>query len=170
MAVTESLSRALGDLSEVHKVATRYFKSVHLWFPILSDTSYHGRLPSIFSHPCAKFSLLTLSLALITTIPPETESWESFRPLYMLVKSSIAVVEATNVHSLEIVQARLLVALFETGHGIEPAAYISIASTARAAAAIGLNQEPDSYPEEWVARRKHEERSRVWWGIVMLDR
>jgi len=107
---------------------------------------------------------------LITTIPPETESWESFRPLYMLVKSSIAVVEAANVHSLEIVQARLLVALFEIGHGIEPAAYISIASTARAAAAFGLNQEPDSHPDEWVAYRRHEERSRVWWGIVMLDR
>lgn len=160
MAVTENLSRVVGDLFALRKVAERYFSSIHLWFPILSELSFDERLSRAFSGPCAEFSLLSLSLALITTIPPEDEARDSFSSLYMLVKSSIAVVEAANIHTLKVVQARLLVSLFEAGHDIEPAAYISIAATARAAAAIGLNK----------GNEMSEEGSRVWWGIVMLDR
>lgn len=160
IAVTENLSCVVGDLFALRKVAGRYFSSIHVWFPILSESSYDERLSRAFSKPCAEFSLLSLSLALITTIPPEDDVWDSFSSLYMLVKSSIAVVEAANIYSLEVVQARLLVSLFEVGHDIEPAAYISIAATARAAAAIGLNK----------GNEMSEEGSRVWWGIVMLDR
>jgi hypothetical protein len=89
----------------------------------------------------------------------------------MLVKSSIAISEAANLHSLEIVQSRLLVSLFEFGHAIDPAAFISLAATARAAVAIGLNKEINKpCSDNLPTCSKKEEGSRVWWGIVMLDR
>jgi hypothetical protein len=171
IAVTENLSRVVGDLAGLQKVASKYFSSIHLWFPIVSDSSYYERMSNVFSKPSAEVSLLSLSFALITTIPPEDESWNSLSSLYMLVKSSIAVVEAANIHGLEVVQARLLVSLFEAGHDIEPAAYISIAATARAAAALGLNQiQRDVIEVVPENLRNDEEGARVWWGIVMLDR
>jgi len=171
VAVTENLSRVVTDLTSLRKVATSFFNSVHLWFPIVLESSYYERLPTVFSNPCAEYSLLNLSLALITTIPPEDETWDSLTSTYMLVKSSIAVVEAANIHCLEVVQARLLVSLFEAGHGIEPAAYISIAATARAAAAIKLDQNNDDGLEEDASPHgEYSEGACVWWGIVMLDR
>ena len=171
IAITEKLALAFGDISSLRANAVKYFGSIHLWFPILSDVSYYERLSSVFSQPCAEYSLLSLSMALITTIPPERETWESFSSLYMLVKSSIAIVEAANIHSMEVVQARLLVTLFEVGHVIEPAAFISLGAVARAAVAIGLNRTvTDSSSDDKDVYSKTEEGLRVWWGIVMVDR
>jgi hypothetical protein len=107
---------------------------------------------------------------LITATPPVKETLDSFTSLYILVKSSIAIVEAANINSLEIVQSRLLVSLFEFGHGM-PAAFISIAATVRAAVAIGLNETiKDPCKDVSADCSKLEEGLRVWWGIVMLDR
>lgn len=143
----------------------------YLGFPVLSESNYYVRLPNAFTGPCAEFSLLSLSMALIVSIPLEKETRESFSSLYMLVKSSIAIVEAANIHSLEVVQSRLLVTLYEVGHAIEPAAFMSLGTTARAAVAIGLNQKLDS--SESVIGQKYcttELGLRVWWAIVMVDR
>jgi hypothetical protein len=113
---------------------------------------------------------LSLSLALITTVPPVKDTLETFTSLYILVKSSIGIVEAANINSLEIVQARLLVSLFEFGHGM-PATFISIAATVRAAVAIGLNQTiKKPCTDVSTPCSKLEEGLRVWWGIVVLDR
>jgi hypothetical protein len=168
--ITEKLKQSVGDISGVRNAATRYFSSIHVWFPILSELSYYERLTRAFENPCAEYSLLSLTLLLITTTPPVTETLDSFTSLYILVKSSIAIVEAANINSLEIVQSRLLVSLFEFGHGM-PAAFISIAATVRAAVAIRLNETIKTPCIDVSADcSKLEEGLRVWWGIVMLDR
>lgn len=163
-AVTEQLSEAAGSVADVRDVAVTYFGTIHLWFPIMSETQYYERLPNTFEHPRADYSLLSLSMALINTIPPAKAKPDTLSPLYALLKTSIAMIEATNINTLEVVQARLLVSLFEVGHGI-PAAYISLAATARAAVLVGVNQ---TIHDTFSSQR--EEGLRVWWGIVMLDR
>ncbi|CZR56104.1 uncharacterized protein PAC_05992 [Phialocephala subalpina] len=167
-AITSRLFHTVGEIPAVRATAVKYFGSVHQWFPILSEVGYYERLASTFADPCAEFSLLSLSMALITRMPSEDESFSS---IYMLVKSAIAIVEAADIHCLEVVQARLLVTLFEVGHGIEPAAFISIAATTRAAVAIGLNRkinDPSSHDENINSRTQAG--LRLWWGLVMLDR
>lgn len=162
-AVTEHLLKAVGNLSDVRSVASRYFASIHRWLPIVSESQFYERLPSSFTNPQADINLLSLSMALIIQIPKETEL-NSMLSLYAIVKSCIAMTEAANVNSLETIQARYLVALFEAGHGLS-AAYISIAATARAAAAFGINQTVNN-----PTSPSCEEGLRVWWAIVMLDR
>jgi hypothetical protein len=52
-AITEHLPHAVGDLSAVRNVAVKYFRSIHLWFPIISEISYHERihvLSTAYSH------------------------------------------------------------------------------------------------------------------------
>ena len=87
-----------------------------------------------------------------------------FKSLYVLLKTTIAQLEAADINSLEVVQARLLVTLFEVGHGLS-GGYISIAALARAATAIGINKTVNA-----PVSAKCKEELRVWWGIVMLDR
>jgi hypothetical protein len=62
----------------------------------------------------------------------------------------------------------LLIALYEVGHGIYPAASISMASCARAARNLGLHKirsKPLSESEDEI-----EEKRRTWWAIHNLDR
>ncbi|KAH7379905.1 hypothetical protein BKA64DRAFT_686597 [Cadophora sp. MPI-SDFR-AT-0126] len=171
VAITEKLALAVGDVSEVRSMATKFFNSIQLWFPVLAESTYYEHLPNIFTQPCAKYSLLSLSMALAVSVPAENVTWESLPSLYILVKSSIAIVEAANLHSLEVVQSRLLMCLFEVGHSIEPAAFISLGTTARAAVAIGLNERSDSSGTTGKETSPMTEVGlRVWWGIVMIDR
>lgn len=162
-AITEQLSMAVGNVSNIRVLAARYFSTIHLWLPVVSESLFYERLPNTFTKPRADVSLLSLSMAIITTIPTE-KGLESMSSLYTLVKGSIAIIEAANLNTPEVVQARLLVSLFETGHAL-PAAYISLAGTARAAAAIKINETIND-----PCSPSSEESRRLWWGIVMLDR
>jgi hypothetical protein len=161
-AITSQLSNAVGNIENVRKVAVTYFGSIHYWLPIISVDPFNDSVRSIFLQPRADTSLLCLAIALITSNLSEGDYGEEdkLEKLYTLCKTSIAFLEAKGVNSLEVVQARLLVALFEVGHW-KSAAYISIAALARVAVEIGINRS---------ANAGSEERYRVWWGIVMLDR
>ncbi|KAH8821338.1 hypothetical protein F5884DRAFT_83780 [Xylogone sp. PMI_703] len=166
--ITKRLSQAIGDISDIRLVSVKYFRTIHTWFPILSEITFYENLTSIFSKPDAAYSLLSLSMGLITTMPSNNEKMLS---LYFLLKSSISIVEAGNINSLEVVQARLLVSLFEVGHGMDPAAFISLAATTRAAVAVGLNQTvKNRCVDDTSVLSKSEQGHRVWWGLVMLDR
>jgi hypothetical protein len=109
-----------------------------------------------------------MGMALINLTPPAPDDFaqkELFESLYTLVKTSVAILEAADLNSIEVVQARLLVTLFEVGHGLSTAGYISMAALARAAATLGINETINA-----SSSPKCEEGLRVWWGIVMLDR
>jgi hypothetical protein len=170
-AITAQLISMLGDSGDLKKlrgIAAKYFRTIHLWYPIVSEDSFYNQLPKTFVSLRADFSLLILSLALITSIPSD---YRTLPPLYTIVKSLIAITEAANIHTLEVVQARLLVSLFEVGHGLDTAAYISLGATVRAAVCLGLNETVLNEEEPPTSiLSSSEQGARVWWAIVMLDR
>jgi len=84
-----------------------------------------------------------------------------FNPFYLSSKSFLALVEGSGINSLEIIQARLLINLFEVGHGFHPAAAISMAATIRAA---------DSRQPQFQNVPNAEEEAMTWHGIIILDR
>lgn len=158
--ITANLSRLVGDVPQLREAALRYFSTIHLWFPILSESAYYESLPGTFVNPQAESSLLSLSMMLVVTHVSDSKMME----LYTVTKTCIALTEAAGTHSLRIVQARLLITLFEVGNALEEAAYISIASTARAAACISLNDASRGSDHDSTVIE------RVWWGVVLLDR
>ena len=97
-------------------------------------------------------------MALIIWIPPDNEE-EPITPLYPLVKTSLALAEADGNSTLESVQARSLVALFEIGHGLEDQAFVSLGALERAASML-----------QAVGGLDGEEGLSVWWAVVILDR
>lgn len=96
--------------------------------------------------------------------PPQTQ-------LYQDVKSFYQYIETSNGFSVQMIQALLLIALYEVGHGIYPAAYLTIGNAARIGRGVGLHDQaaPQMLPRcsTWT---EQEERRRLWWGIVVLDR
>jgi hypothetical protein len=91
--------------------------------------------------------------------------------LYVNVKSKISLLESTSYLSLMVIQARLLVAFYEMGHGISPGAAISISACASSARALGLNKKAfQTVQGEGSTLLNAEEEKRVWWAVLILDR
>ncbi|TKA23903.1 hypothetical protein B0A54_17752 [Friedmanniomyces endolithicus] len=84
--------------------------------------------------------------------------------LYANVKSTLGLLEALNYQSLEVVQSRLLCVFYEMGHGILPAASISLATCAKVARSKNLHK------RNATSDVLEEERKRTWWMLLNLDR
>jgi hypothetical protein len=163
-------SKVLGTCEEVLVMAGKYFDNLSHRLPFISRGRFCSRLPSLYTHPHADFSLLCLCIHLVTQYPPRSgKNMQS--SLYVMIKGHIGLLEASGYLSVEFVQARLLVSIFEMGHGIYPAASISIGACARAARALGLHKKRTENPLlDDTARIRAEERRRIWWEIVNVDR
>ncbi|KAI9925368.1 hypothetical protein MW887_006296 [Aspergillus wentii] len=98
------------------------------------------QLPTSWNEASPEYTLLAFCISLLCTFPsPEDGPLSGLQSAYLHVKSWIAVIEGLGITSLKIVEARILVALFEVAHGLYPAAYISIGTTARAADALKID-------------------------------
>lgn len=121
--------------------------------------------PSFRSRP--DVVLLLLALKLITTFPPagshspRTALYNSTKHFYLVVEQSFSIL---------VLQAGVLVALYELGHGIYPAAFLSIGACARYAHVLGISVSHTVPTRRVLTLVEVEERRRVWWAIVILDR
>nr|UYO77206.1 ACN38 regulatory protein [Trichoderma crystalligenum] len=166
-SVPQHILQLLGSLDEIRLTAGRFFKHVHQWMPFISKKRFYDLylLPSFHSRP--DVALLLLALKLITTFPPDS-SRSPRTTLYHATKHFYLEVEDS--FSLLVLQAGLLVALYELGHGIYPAAFLSIGACARYAHALGINVSRTVPTRRVLTLVEVEERRRVWWAIVILDR
>ncbi|TGO70231.1 hypothetical protein BOTNAR_0002g00150 [Botryotinia narcissicola] len=161
----------LGDITSIHTCATEFFSQDHTWMSFVSKPRFYSYLlPSQTTIPNRPETiLLLLSIKLITTLPP-TNPRNPQTSLYQAVKHYCLEVETSSILSLPILQAEILIALYEMGHGIYPAAYLSIGACARYAYALGINCNKRLNLRRVLTMLEMEERRRVWWAIVILDR
>lgn len=146
-----------------------YFVSTHYKLAVVSKARFDERLPDLFVSAGTDFTILCLCMYLIQQ-PLSLAKEGMVSSLYTTAKTSISLLEATGCHSLDTIQCRLLLALYEMGHGLYPAASISIGACARAARNLGLHH--GSAPPTALASIKvtDEERRRTWWAVHNLDR
>ncbi|KAL2811276.1 hypothetical protein BJX63DRAFT_399573 [Aspergillus granulosus] len=130
---------------------------------------YNIHLPSGPQYK-ADVALLLMAIRLITLFPPENPKVG----LYPLAKYHYFRIEGSTAASIPILQANILIALYKLGHGIYPAAYLTIGSCARYMGALGINRPAPRRASMGMPRAMSlievEERKRVWWAIVILDR
>ena len=159
----------LGDMNEIRVTASKFFEHIHSWMPFVSKKRFYELYlrPSFQSRP--DVFLLLLSLKLITTLPP-TNPRNPRTSLYHAVKHFYLEVEGSSTLSLPILQAGVLIALYETGHAIYPAAFLSVGGCARYAHTLGINVSRTLSTKRVLTLVEAEERRRVWWAIVILDR
>lgn len=166
-AIAKKLTSAPSD------IFVTYNQSIHPWFPIIAQT-LPDQLPKSWNEASLDYTLLALCISLLCTSPPPSSgdgTLYGLQSAYLHVKSWIAVIEGLGITSLKIVQARALVTLFEVAHGFYPAAYISIATTVRAADALKIHAylSPSSSSSTTDESGK-EEAVLIGWAIRILDR
>ncbi len=148
-----------------------YRRAVEPWFPIVSISRLRSQLPLTWDEAPLDFVLLYLSIILLTTAPRDGNGSSKFTCLYHHTKSGIASAEGFGINSFLVIQARILVTLFEVAHGFYPAAYISIGAAVRAADALAIHPGLDVSPSYSLDdQEKQEETASTWCGILILDR
>jgi hypothetical protein len=156
------------DSVNMPAVSAEFFAGTHQRLSALSKSRFYRNLPSLNIDAHADFVVLCLCIYLIQQIPTAgTTSMQS--SLYAAVKSLISLLEAGCEISLDTVHCRLLLTLYELGHGLTRAAYISIAACARSARVLGLHKKPWLNSDR-VSILATEEEKRLWWAIVNADR
>lgn len=167
--IPDHITRLVGDTKEINSAASRYFDHINFWMPFISRQRFLDTYlrPSTRSRP--EVAILLLSLKLITT-PPPVHPRNPKTPLYRAAKHFYLDVESSQVASIAVLQAGVLLALYEIRHGIYPIAFLSISACARYAHALGINVDRITRFSSVFTLIEVEERRRVWWAIVILDR
>ncbi len=168
--VGKELLKTFGFHGRIHEVANLYFSSASNRIPILSAKRFYKRMPSASSPDCpADFAALCLCTYLVLEIPQPSDACMQ-SSLYVMVKGILSLLEAASYQTLETVQCRVLVAFYEMGHGIYPAAAMSLGACAKLARIAGIHRELQ--PLEFQDDRDIliEERRRTWWAVHNLDR
>jgi histone H3/H4 len=169
--VRDQLSKILGlNLETIQETVTTFFNTINVKIPIISRKRFLDRLAGGVDEAPADFSALCLCIRLVLQHPPqEAQSMQS--SLYVIVKNIISLLASTSYYlSLDQIQCRLLVTFYEIGHGISPAASISIGACARMARALGLHKKWRQPISNALGNAVAEEERRVWWAVFNLDR
>lgn len=169
--IPANVTHHLGDWSQMAHIRFQYFETVHTWMPIISKVRLE-RLAETTRHVQLRpdFALLLLSMKLVQEVPPNALGAVQ-APLYVAAKEFSCALDIAGIHSLLKLQANLLITVYEMGHAIFPAAYMSIGHCATQAIALGIHNSTAPQilqpPRNWI---DWEERKRVWWLVIILDR
>ncbi|KFY94887.1 hypothetical protein V500_03012 [Pseudogymnoascus sp. VKM F-4518 (FW-2643)] len=140
LSVPRQVHNLIGDLTDIRAVAANYFENVHPYMCIISKQRFYTQLLNPLSQPRPENALLLLCVRLITLTPsPSADDPPMKAPLYLAAKSFYAEVEAAGTCALQVLQAGILIALYELAHAIYPQAYLSIGNCARYGVAFGFD-------------------------------
>jgi hypothetical protein len=94
----------------------------------------------------------------------------SKNPLYLAVKRLFLELEISGALTIQLLQAGVLISVYEFGNAIYPSAYISIGVCARYGTILAVNSPTSSAGvggRNWV---ELEVQRRIWWAILALER
>lgn len=165
--IAGDLQAYVGSKASLRDHASEYFSTIHTWLPFISQKRFYERVLSPLVPTQADHVLLLVAIKLVTTSPsnPDPRSM-----IYRKIKLIITEIEIMGNLTLKILQALILVALYELGHAVYPSAYLTIGQCARYGIALGLNKTIAASVRSHQTLPIEEEERRMWWAIVILDR
>lgn len=162
------------DPSRIRNIAYTFFDSIHWWMPLISKKGFFAHLLNPLAQRRSELSLLIICMQLYCArdLNPGTGALD-VTVLYHNAKRLHFEMEAAGVLSLRVLQAGILIALYEFGQAIYPAAYLTVGACARYGTAIGVNNLREESQSDYGSPRSMsevDERRRAWWTILFLDR
>ncbi|KAF7585881.1 hypothetical protein BBP40_009941 [Aspergillus hancockii] len=157
----------------VDDFSDRYFRGIHSFIPIISRIRFNDHLVRCGGSPSASFSVLLLSMCLITYHPELTT--QALSPidqatLYLTTKSLYTQVQSTFPASLHLIQAGVLISAYEYATRKPHDAFASISICARMGYAARLHLASPVEGLDPITHLQAEEETNTWWGIVICER
>ncbi|EEA22376.1 hypothetical protein TMatcc_008182 [Talaromyces marneffei ATCC 18224] len=169
--IPEDVAFHLGDKQKLRETARQFFQIT--WMPIIGRKRYLNTVLNPLSPLRRPTTLLALCMKL-SCLEVLGDRGKQRTSLYQLVKKFYSEVESTEGLCIQVLQAGILIAIFEICDAIYPAAYLTVGACARYGVVMGLdkiNQDrmggDHNYAASWM---EIEERRRAWWGVLILDR
>ncbi|KAF4450151.1 hypothetical protein F53441_6669 [Fusarium austroafricanum] len=169
--------RRLVSTGVLDGLVSNYEKTIHEWLPMFSIKRLRDEGNALAQSSHGNIDLLVfLALEALMTQPMVTASDNNIspqnNPCYLKAKEYSFAAESRGCINIRLVQTIVLIALYEFGHHIYPAAYLTIGQAVRLATMVGLHSQKEAKqlfvePETWTLC---EEQRRTWWVTVMLDR
>ncbi|KAF2170319.1 hypothetical protein M409DRAFT_51378 [Zasmidium cellare ATCC 36951] len=153
-------------VSEAREIAKVHFETTHCWFGIISKVRLDRRL--VDNGPINGADTTAMLYAMQLLAEPESSTHE----VYQAVKAALAHCESYGQLSLEFLAANILIAVHELSQAIFPAAYLTVAMCSRLCYSMGWHDKRKATqllpkPDTWI---EVEERRRLWWAVLLLDR
>ncbi|KAF7563369.1 hypothetical protein G7046_g707 [Stylonectria norvegica] len=140
----------LGDISSIRNTAMAFFTSVHHWLPIISKRDFFSYILNPLSQRQTELNQTCIGKLRRSTTRPTNGN--------------------LCIHTL---QAGILIACYELGHAIYPAAYLTVGGCARYGLALGIDRlclEAGGVGDALRSWQEIEERRRAWWAVLIFDR
>ncbi|KAL2199037.1 hypothetical protein P885DRAFT_31089 [Corynascus similis CBS 632.67] len=141
-------SLAFGTLLEilVHKQRIRetvslYFDGVNTWFTIIERRSFERELEANWGNVQAETSVTALCMALVARSPNQKSSKGLGDNVYSSTKAILSLVQSRVPVSVKMLQAELLVALYEFSHSMPQQAYFTLGCCLQMTKALGWHRE-----------------------------
>ncbi|KAM0421425.1 hypothetical protein ACHAPT_010779 [Fusarium lateritium] len=168
-ALNSDLLSFVGNIAEDKAFVSSYFTYIHPWIPFISKKLFMERVLNPLSPPKPEKTLLIAAVKLLATPPDGPDAQTA---AYLSVKTALLRAERVGVLNFKVFQATILVAIYELGHAIYPAAFLTIGSCSRYGSALGINKAVETQDafEENQSFIEAEEKRRSWWAVVILDR
>lgn len=169
--VPTEILKVLSSRAAMHSLCDAYLRNTHDWLPMLSPKRIFQKVNDFSADADIGLSLLLLCMKLVSEIP-STLGQAAISPLYCMAKDLYSRLENSSLISLQLLQSAILIAIYEIGHGIYPAAYLGVGHAARLGIMMGLHDRKNATQlfKEAATWSQCEEERRTWWTVVILDR
>ncbi|KAK2757578.1 hypothetical protein FQN54_004547 [Arachnomyces sp. PD_36] len=171
VAVPTEVLAILQSRVAMETLCEAYMLSVQSWLPMISKKRLFERVAAFNETTDIGLSLLLLCMKLVSEAPFDGEH-AAASSLYCMVKEFYFRVETAGAISLQLLQSAILISVYELGHALYPAAYLSVSNAERLGTMMGYHDRKNTPQlfkdaDTWTER---EEERRSWWAIVILER
>ncbi|KAH8899263.1 hypothetical protein GQ53DRAFT_777020 [Thozetella sp. PMI_491] len=164
------LRDVLGSRQGVENVVAYYFNSTNSWFTIIEKEAFDSQLEEMWSAPSAEMGVVILCMFLVTRSPQDNPVGGMNDAAYLSAKTLLALVQSKVALSLPLLQAQLLISLYEFSHAMPQQAYMSVGACCTMSKAFGWHGKLFWAEErQSMAPRDLKMCSILWWAIVFVD-
>ena len=142
-------------------ICQRYFTSIDVWLTVISREDFEDQMSRLQAHPSSESALLLLCMQVVTCLPLQGND---ARRYYFPAKWLFNTLSSDPKHSLRIVQAGLLLSLFEFGSDLVESAQVTIAVCSQLSSQLLLD--PSVHRKDGV---ENTELGMTWWGISLMQ-
>lgn len=154
----------------VKEAVSLYFNGVNTWFTIVEKATFDRQLEATWDDLPAETSVMALCMALIARPPNQKPSKGMGDTVYHTTKAIVNLVQSKAPMSVQLLQAELLVAMYELSQSMPQQAYLSLGGCVQMTKAFKWHD-----PGFWTEQRQKDIPgelklcSILWWAIVYVD-
>ncbi|KAK1830392.1 hypothetical protein QBC39DRAFT_285634 [Podospora conica] len=169
--VCRCLLDILGHRQAIEHVIASYFGGVNTWFTILARSSFNAEVEAMWKTPSAETAALLVCMRLIIRAPNDTTAAAGMADsLYLSAKTMLSLVQSKVPLSIPLLQAELIIAMYEYSHSMPQQAYMTVGRCFQITKAFGWHYEPFWSEERQSLAPAHLKLcSILWWAVVYID-